>query len=230
MKPDEIHLHDWARILVGEVPASFYLEAIIRVVAIYLLLMVAMRLMGNRMGKVLTRNEMVAMVSLAGANGVALMAPDRGLLPVVVVAAVIIGYQQLIARYAFRHPRFEALVLDDVSVLVEDGCLRLGSLAGNGLSRERFLAHLRKSGLRNLGAVRRVYFEACGEFTIFRFAEARAGLSIVPLQDAALREEQEKAAGQFACLSCGHVVPAEEAPATRCPRCQQQQWQPAVLE
>jgi len=92
MKPDEIRLGDWARILVGEVPGSFYFEAIIRVVFIYLLLIVAMRLMGNRMGKVLTRNEMVAMVSLAGANGVALMAPDRGLLPVVAVAAVIIGY------------------------------------------------------------------------------------------------------------------------------------------
>lgn len=77
--------------------------------------------------------------------------------------------------------------------------------------------------------MRRVYFEVCGEFTILRFAEARAGLSIVPLQDAALREEQEKAAGQFAYIRCGHVVPAEEAPATRCPRCQQQ-WQPAVLE
>jgi uncharacterized membrane protein YcaP (DUF421 family) len=230
MKPEEIHLGDWARILVGEVPASFYLEAIIRVVFIYLLLIVAMRLMGNRMGKVLTRNEMVAMVSLAGANGVALMAPDRGLLPVVAVAAVIIGYQQLIAWQALKHPKFESLVLDDVSVLVEDGCLQLSSLAGSGLSRERFLAHLRKDGLRNLGAVQRVYFEAFGEFTILQFDEPRPGLSIVPLQDTTLRDEQEKVPGQFACISCGHVVPAEQAPNTPCPRCHQQEWQPAVLK
>ena len=230
MKPEEMHLGDWARILIGEVPGSFYIEAIIRVVFIYLLLLVAMRLMGNRMGKVLTRNEMVAMVSLAGANGVALMAPDRGLLPAVVVGAVIIGYQQLIARQVMRHPRFESLVLDDVSVLVDDGHLHMDSLAGNGLSRERFLAHLRKNGLRNLGAVQRVYFEACGEFTILKFAEPRPGLSIVPLQDTALRDEQEKAPGQFACISCGEVVPAEQDPATPCPRCHQQKWQPAVLK
>jgi hypothetical protein len=47
MKPEEIYLSDWSRILIGEVPGSFYLEAIIRVVFIYLLLLVAMRLMGN---------------------------------------------------------------------------------------------------------------------------------------------------------------------------------------
>lgn len=74
MKPEEIHLNDWLRILVG-----------------------SMRLMGNRMGNMLSRNEMIALVSLAAANGVALMAPDRGLLPVFVTAAIIIGYQQLIA-------------------------------------------------------------------------------------------------------------------------------------
>jgi len=121
-------------------------------------------------------------------------------------------------------------VLDDVSVLVEDGCLQLSSLAGSGLSRERFLAHLRKDGLRNLSAVQRVYFEACGEFTILQFDEPRPGLSIVPLQDTTLRDEQEKAPGQLACISCGHVVLAEQAPDTPCPRCAQRKGQPAVLK
>jgi uncharacterized membrane protein YcaP (DUF421 family) len=54
----------------------------------------SMRLMGNRMGKPLTRNELLAIVSLAAANGVALMAADRGLLPVVLIAAIVIGYQR----------------------------------------------------------------------------------------------------------------------------------------
>ena len=230
MKPADIHLTDWGRIFVGEVPGSFYVEAIIRVVFIYLLLVASMRLMGNRMGAVLTRNEMIAMVSLAGANGVALMAPDRGLLPVVAVAIVIIGYQRLIAWRAFNHPQFEAIALDDVSVLVEDGRMRLDSLAGNVLSREQLLAQLRQKSITNLGMVQRAYFEACGEFTLIEFAEARPGLSIVPTLDTAFREEQEKAPGQFACGSCGDLLASKQKPAAKCPRCGQQQWQPAVLK
>jgi uncharacterized membrane protein YcaP (DUF421 family) len=230
MKPEEIHISDWSRILIGEVPGSFYLEAIIRVVFIYLLLLVAMRLMGNRMGAVLTRNEMTAMIALAAANGVALMAPDRGLLPVVVVAIIIIGYQRFIAWRAFRHPRFESAVLDDVSILVEDGRLNLEVLAAGVLSRERLLARLRQESIKNLGAVQRAYQEANGDFSIISFAEPRPGLSILPAVDTAFRDEQEKVPGQFACSSCGNLTPSAQAPTSKCTRCGEQQWQPAVLK
>jgi uncharacterized membrane protein YcaP (DUF421 family) len=217
MKPEEIHLSDWMRILVGEVPASFYIEAVIRVAFIYLLLLASMRLMGNRMGGVLTRNEMTAMISLAAANGVALMAPDRGLLPVVCVAAVIISYQRLIAWWAFRNKKFESVVLDDVRRLVEDGELLLDNLESSVLSREQLLGRLRQESIANLGQVRRAYQEANGAFTIITFEEPRPG-----------RQEQPKAEGKSACGSCGHLVPSREADKAACPNCEKHEWQPAV--
>lgn len=229
MKPEEIHLSDWSRILVGAVPGSFYLEAIIRVVFIFLLLLVAMRLMGNRMGAVLTRNEMTAMIALAAANGVALMAPDRGLLPVVVVAVVIIGYQRLIAWWAFRNSKFESTVLDDVSILVEDGRLNIDRLAAGVLSREQLLGRLRQESIRNLGEVQRAYQEANGAFSIISFAEPKPGLSILPAIDTAFRDEQEKAPGQFACGSCGNTMHSQQLPPHQCIRCGEQKWQPAVM-
>jgi uncharacterized membrane protein YcaP (DUF421 family) len=230
MKPEEIHLSDWMRILVGEVPGSFYFEAVIRIVFIYLLLLVAMRLMGSRMGAVLTRNEMTAMIALAAANGVALMAPDRGLLPVVVVAIVIVSYQRLIAWWAFRHPKFESTVLDDVSILVEDGRMNLEVLAAGVLSRERLLARLRQESISNLGAVQRAYQEANGAFSILSYTEPKPGLSILPAVDTAFRDEQKKAPGQFACGSCGNSVPSPQKPSNKCSRCSAQEWQPAVLK
>jgi uncharacterized membrane protein YcaP (DUF421 family) len=229
MKPEEIHLSDWMRILVGEVPASFYIEAVLRVVFIYLLLLASMRLMGNRMGGVLTRNEMTAMISLAAANGVALMAPDRGLLPVVCVAAVIIGYQRLIAWWAFRNKKFESVVLDDVRRLVEDGELLLDNLESSVLSREQLLGRLRQESIANLGQVRRAYQEANGAFAFMTFEEPRPGLSILPLVDTAYRQEQPKAEGQQACGSCGHLLHSPQAPQADCPNCGKREWQPAVL-
>lgn len=229
MKPEEIHLSDWSRIFIGEVPGSFYIEAIIRVVFIYLLLLTSMRLMGNRMSGVLTRNEMTAMIALAAANGVALMAPDRGLLPVVVVAIVIISCQRFTARQAFRHPKFESAALDDVRLLVEDGRLDIDNLAASVLSYEQLLGRLRQESITNLGAVQRAYQEANGSFSLILFAEPRPGLSILPSVDTAFRDEQEKVPGQFACNNCGNLVSSPQPPASKCTRCGEQHWQPAVL-
>lgn len=79
--------------------------------------------------------------------------------------------------------------------------------------------------------MRRAYHEANGNFSVLTFAEdePRVGLSIVPTRDAALRQEQQKAEGQHACASCGHVLHSAHAPRSQCPRCGAQQWQPAVL-
>jgi len=230
MKPEEIHLSDWLRILVGEVPAGFYVEAVIRAVFIYLLLLASMRLMGSRMGAIMTRNEMAAMVALAAANGTALMAPDRGLLPAVVIAVVVIGYQRFIAWQAARSKRFESQVLDDVRLLVEDGRLDFKNLEASVLSREQMLARLRQESVRNLGAVQRAYQEANGSFTLLTFSEPRPGLSILPPVDEAFRNEQKKADGQFACGHCGKVVPMDQAPSNNCPGCGHCEWQPAVVD
>lgn len=230
MKPEEIHLSDWSRILIGEVPGSFYLEAVLRVVLIYLLLLASMRLMGSRMGGVLTRNEMTAMIALAAGGGIALMAPDRGLLPVLVVALVVVGCQRFTAWQAFRHPKFESTALDDVRLLVEDGRLDIDNLAASVLSYEQLLGRLRQESITNLGAVRRAYQEANGSFSILLFAEPKPGLSILPDADTAFRDEQEKVPGQFACDNCGNLVPSPQPPASKCVRCGEQEWEPAVLK
>src|SRR4051812_44835391 len=100
MKPEDIHLNDWQRIFLGDVPGGFYPEVVLRIAVIYLILMVSMRLMGKRMASQLSRNEMVAMVSLAAAIGIPLQAPDRGILPAFIIAFVVIIIQQIVAWLA----------------------------------------------------------------------------------------------------------------------------------
>ena len=77
MQPQEIHLADWQRIFVGQVPGSFYLEVILRTAVVYAILQISMRLMGKRMASQLSRTEMVAMVAMAASIGIPIMAPDR---------------------------------------------------------------------------------------------------------------------------------------------------------
>lgn len=229
MKPEEIHINDWMRILIGEIPLGYFLEAVFRIVFIYLLLMLSMRLMGNRMGSMLTRNEMIALVSLAAANGVALMSADRGLLPVVIIAFLIIFYQRIIAWWTSKNKKIESFILDDLDTLVIDGYLQLETIEQVRLTRERLLAQLRAKGIGNLGKIQRAYQEANGSFSILKFQEPKVGLSIIPDCDEAFKQEQSKANEQFACKSCGNVIASRQKPETKCERCRHQEWEAAVV-
>lgn len=91
MKPEDIKWGDWARVWMGEVPPSFLLEAVLRTLFLFLLLIIGMRIFGKRMAAQLTRIEMIGLFSLAAAIGVPLQAPDRGLLPAVIIAIVVVS-------------------------------------------------------------------------------------------------------------------------------------------
>jgi len=229
MKPEEIHITDWMRIVMGDVPASFLLEVIIRIFFIYIVLLIFMRLMGKRMAGQLGRNEMAAVVSLAAAIGVPLQAPDRGLLPIVIIGLTIVGIQWYISRRAMQSTRFEYLVMDDVNTLIKDGRLLLDRLKTTRITQERLMAELRHNNIDNLGKVQRAYMEANGAFSIIQYGDARPGLSTLPGWDTGFKQEQPKAPGQFACCNCGNMVESRQKPTAECECCGENSWDEAVV-
>jgi len=172
---------------------------------------------------------MAALVSLAATVGVPMQAPDRGLLPAVVVAGVIVGVQRLMARRAFRNKRFEYLLLDDVGVLVKDGCRQLDEMKQIALPRERLIAQLCSQGIDHLGKVRRLCMEASGAFTIKQQDKPQPGLLLFPADDQAQAKRQQKAGDTFACATCRNLNHATQPPRQHCPRCGTLQWVPAVV-
>src|SRR5579875_3720720 len=117
MDPQDIHLGDLTRILIGEVPGSFFIEAFIRTVIIYAILMIAMRVMGKRMSARISRNELVATVSLAAAIGIPLQSPDRGIIPAIVIAIVVVSLERLASSYAVSHPKAEKRLHGNINTL-----------------------------------------------------------------------------------------------------------------
>lgn len=222
------HLTDYLRILMGETPWSFLLEASIRMVVLYLILLSGLRLMGKRMAGQLSRTEQAALVSMAGAVGLPILSPDRGLLAPLLIGGTVVLMQRLVVHWAARRPRVEHLLQAHVRTLVADGVLRLPELEHAVLSQERLFAQLRGESLEHLGQVRRLYMEANGTFSLVKEDEPRPGLSLVPGWDADFRQLQPPAAGQFACLRCGQVQAAPAPPTTACPACAACTWEPAV--
>jgi uncharacterized membrane protein YcaP (DUF421 family) len=218
---------DPARLWLGVTPPIFLVEVMIRVLVLYLMLITAMRAMGRRMSSQLSRNELLALVSLAGAAGPALQDPTRGLLPPLVCASVIVGIQRLNARLTVRSERLERRFQGDPSLLVADGALMLKQLRRNGISRQRLFAQLRASGLTHLGMVERVYLEQDGAFCVLPNQKPVPGLSLIPRWDEQFFSEQAFARGISACFQCG-TVRADGGEAHACTHCGSKQWTTAV--
>ncbi len=223
MPKPPIHVPDWPRFWLGQVPPTFLAEVALRMLVLYVAMAFAIRLMGRRTSSGLTRDEMLAIVALAAAVGPALQAPDLGLLPAVMIGAWVVLWQRGVAAATFRHPLLERLQHGRGRTLVVDGVVDLETLEACSLSRERLFAELRSKGLRQLGQVARVYFEAEGSFSIVERSPSTAGLSLVPSWDAELRREQPDDGEHVACADCGHLR-ERHAVEARCARCDSEAW------
>ncbi|TDS06787.1 DUF421 domain-containing protein [Sphingobacterium paludis] len=225
MKFDEIYFGDTARLLFGEVPPSFFLEVIVRVAFIYLIIVFSVRLIGRRMNSMLSKVELAAMVSLAGAVGVPLQAPDRGLLPVIIIALVIVFFERISSWLSTESPLVEKVTTGDITTLIQDGVVNLQGLKKVNISRQRLFAELRSEGICHLGSVQRCYIEANGTFSLKLRDEALPGLSILPEWDKELAEELKSEDDSEVCSMCGVARNASKS----CDGCGANSWLPTII-
>jgi len=229
MKKEEIHLGDWQRLLLGQAPLEFLLEAALRTLIVYLVLVLAMRLLGKRMNAQLTVVELSVMIMLGGIVSVPMQIPDRGILQGALVLAGIVAMYRGINYLAFKHKKIEYLTQGELAIVVVDGALDLAAMARVRLSREQLFANLRAANIEQLGQVKRAYLEASGEFSIYQQEPAQPGLSVLPAKDPAIHRAELAEATRQACQNCGHTEPANHHPA-QCPHCGAVRWVSAVTQ
>lgn len=213
----------------GGVPAVFLIEVLIRILIIYLLLVVSMRLMGKRMSAIISRNEMIAMISLAAAIGIPIQDPAKGMVPPIIIAGVVIGMQRLISAKTMNNPKLEQTIVGDVGTMALDGRLHLKNMKQSRISRERMLTEFRVKGVVSLGRIQRAYLEANGSFTIYLHEDGeKEGLCILPDWDHDYLNELTYLDDTFACNRCGHLEKSESPPSQHCNKCENDQWEKAI--
>ena len=232
MDKDDIKLSDCGRIFLGDVPRQFIIEVIIRMTFIYVIIVVSLRLLGRRMESMLSRGEMVTLVTLGASVGVAIHTPERGLLPSVTVIIIIISLQALQSYITSRNSKAEKILLDEIATLVEDGRLVIKEMKKSRITRERLFAALRLKGIINLGTIQRVYFEAKGIFSIVTYIDQkeRPGLCLLPDSDLDFRNELKYEEQYIACKNCGNTVTKENNIEKKCTNCDKKDWEIAVNE
>ncbi|RTQ47883.1 DUF421 domain-containing protein [Hymenobacter gummosus] len=227
MKPEDIHLWDLKRILLGQAPGEFMLEVLIRSLIMFVALLIVFRLLGKRMNAQLTVTEMGVMITLGAIIAVPAQIPDRGLVVGLAALLTALALQRGLNYWAVHRRPVEVTLHGDATLLVKDGVLQTEELTRANISHEQLFAQLRAHDVLHLGQVRRVYQEGGGHFSVFHLPQPRPGLSVLPLKDQKLHGEEARAEGLQACLRCATVVdaPAAQRP---CPTCGQQEWTYAV--
>ena len=156
------------RLLIGDGPWAFLVEVIPRAVVMYLMLLIAMRMMGKRVAAQLSISELAVILMLGAAIGVPIQVSSQGVLPAAVVLLTVVALQRLTSKAGLRWRKLEVLQQGDVSMLVKDGRMLLDQLKASQISREMLASELRAANVAG----------ACGSGILARTAGSANALNL----------------------------------------------------
>jgi uncharacterized membrane protein YcaP (DUF421 family) len=223
MEKQDIHFTDLNRWLFGQTPPVFMIETLIRTLLVYVLLLMVVRLMGKRMAGQITLTELAVMITLGAIVSPVMQLPDRGLLFAVVVLGCTLFFQRQFNLWTFTSEKIEKITEGEMSLLVEDGALKMEELQRTRITRQQIFAVLREKKIQNLGQVERMYLEACGVFSIYERKEPNPGLPVTPPYDTRILSLQHASdGGSQVCRVCGHVQKTcfKQIPCELCHACE----------
>jgi uncharacterized membrane protein YcaP (DUF421 family) len=150
-------------LLVMQIPL---VEKVLRSVAVYLFLVVALRLAGKRELAQLNTFDLVVLLLLSNTVQNAIIGSDNSLLGGLLGAAVLLSVNYAVVRLGFRHPALARTLEGTPTVLVDNGRTLDANLRRYLISREELAAAVRRQGARELADVEAVVLEANGTLTV----------------------------------------------------------------
>jgi uncharacterized membrane protein YcaP (DUF421 family) len=149
-------------------------DAVVRGMAIYLVLLVLFRLVGKRALAQITTFDFVLLLIISEATQQALLGEDFSVINAALVIATLIGTDRLFDYVSWRFPLFERLTDSTPVILVEDGRVLDDVLAKEHVSKDQILESARKTqGLERMDQIK------------WAIQETSGGISIVPKENAA---------------------------------------------
>ena len=148
-------------------------EKVIRTVAVYLGILLVIRIAGKRLMAQMNSQDLVVVLLLSNVVQNAIIGEDNSLLGGLLGAAVLVLVNSGLDHWALRSPRV-AWVLDGrPTEVVKDGRVDERALARLGLTREELENAIQVHGANSLAEVQRVAFEPGGSITVDLKPDAR---------------------------------------------------------
>ena len=220
---------EWSRMLLNDLPISFLLEVVFRVLFAYVTVFLFIKASGRRGIRQLSVFELVVILMLGSAAGDVTMYDDVPLLPVAMVFLALMIAYRVTTYFLCRSAKFSLWIEGAPITLVRDGKYDISSLKTLNITEEEFFMEFRQSGVEHLGQIRLAIVEVSGMLSLYYFEDedVRPGLSVLP--DEHRRDcTTAPCSTLYACNHCGHVERIEKNESSECPRCKETLWSPAL--
>jgi len=173
--------------LVAQIPL---LEKVLRSIAVYLFLVLALRLAGKRELAQLNSLDLVVLLLLSNTVQNAIIGADNSLVGGLLGATVLLAANYLIVRLGFQLPALARTLGGTPTVLVRKGRTVDGNLRRYLITREELMAAVRRQGARNLKDIDVVVLEANGALTVEQHDRTEQVLQRLDRIEAALARGQ----------------------------------------
>jgi uncharacterized membrane protein YcaP (DUF421 family) len=155
---------DWHEMLV---PSVSLLELVLRGSAVYLAILVLMRVLRRDAGELSTA-DLLVVVLVADAAQNAMAGEYHSITEGAVLVATIFGWNYLLDWLAFRSPSIHALLHPAPLLLIKDGQVQRRNLRTEMLTLADLKAQLREQGVAEVAEVKRCYIEPDGHLSVIK--------------------------------------------------------------
>lgn len=155
-----------------ELPAAMFTptaplwQVAVRTLAVYVALLVGLRLMGKREMGQMTVFDLVVLLVLSNAVQNAMVGPDTSLTGGLVAAAILLAANRAVALLRLRNPLLRRVIEGSPTVLVAHGEFLPEALRREGLDREEVETALREHGVASVRQVRLAVLEPDGSISV----------------------------------------------------------------
>ena len=119
----------------------------IRTLAVYIVLLVLLRLAGKRQLAQLNAFDLVVLLLLSNVVQNAIIGDESSLPGGLFAAAILVAANYVLVRLSFRHARVNRVLQGTPTTLYEDGHVRMHNLQHELMTREELVAALRRQGM-----------------------------------------------------------------------------------
>ena len=143
-----------------------YLDIILRSLAVYVFMLVAIRLTGKKELSQLNTTDVVLILLISNAVQNAMVGSNTSLLGGLVAAAVLFALNYLLKKLMFKNEKFRNLITEKPEILIHNGNLDFAKLSKLGITNEELQEAIREHGIEKYKDVKLAIMEADGNISI----------------------------------------------------------------
>lgn len=142
------------------------LEILARGSAVYLLIVVVIRLLPKRQMGSIAPNDMIALIIVGSLAADAIMGDVKAPADILLLILVILSWDYLSNLAEYHFPRFRGVAQDSPTLLIYQGVLLRKNLRSEKLTEQELAASLRMQGIDEIAQVQQAILEVVGQISV----------------------------------------------------------------